>query len=101
MKLSYNCSIIISDTYNCLRGVILFVIFLGLGITLDMKIPFCKNVLLNLQLNLKECVVIITIFPVNLLVENGVCGCDFFHFIATERIPTHPPLIYLKNCNST
>ncbi len=84
-----------------LTGVILFVIFLGLGITLDMKIPFCKNVLLNLQLNLKECVAIITIFPVNLLVENGVCGCDFFHFIATERIPTHPPLIYLKNCNST
>lgn len=67
-------------------GTILSVIFLGLSITLDIKILFCKNVLLNLQLNLKECVVIMTIFPVNLLVENGVCGCDFFHFGVAGRI---------------
>lgn len=84
-------AIIIQLWYNknniyLLIGIILSVIFLGLSITLDIKIPFCKNILLDLQLNLKECVAIMTIFPFTLLVGNGVCGCDFNHFRDAWRI---------------
>ena len=84
-------AIIIQLWYNknniyLLSGIILSVIFLGLSMTLDIKIPFCKNILLDLQLNLKECVAIMTIFPFTLLVRNGVCGCDFNHFRDAWRI---------------